>query len=62
MIRCVRSLNLNGRWEVKQLTPALRRIVHEQKAHFDGEAVGEAPVGIGRVTVGVGDENAEAME
>ena len=62
MIRCGMSLNFNGRWEVEQLTPAFRRIVYEQKAHFDGELVGKAPVGIGRVSVGVGNEYAEAME
>ena len=62
MIRCAISLNLNGRWEVETLKPALRRIFHGRKAHFDGEAVWEAPVGIGRLPVGVGNENAEAKE
>ena len=56
------SLNLNGQWEVEQLTPALRRIVDGQKAHFAVETVGDAPVGIGRVPVGVGNEHAEATE
>ena len=39
MIRCGMSLYLNCRWEVEQLTPALRRIVDEQKAQFYGELV-----------------------
>jgi hypothetical protein len=39
MIRCGLSLNINGQWQVEQLSPELQEICKTHENHFKGEPV-----------------------
>jgi len=39
MIRCGMSLNLNGFWEERQLSPELKKIIKNYPSNFNGEVV-----------------------
>ncbi|CAM6103572.1 unnamed protein product [Calypogeia fissa] len=39
MIRCGMALNLNGKWEVEQLSPELQNVIKNHRAYFNGELV-----------------------
>ncbi|CAM6124006.1 unnamed protein product [Calypogeia fissa] len=39
MIRCGLALNLNGRWDIDQLSPELQNVIRKYPEHFRGEPV-----------------------
>ncbi|CAM6117144.1 unnamed protein product [Calypogeia fissa] len=39
MIRCGLALNLNGRWEIDQLSPELQNVIRKYPEHFRGEPI-----------------------
>ena len=50
MIRCGMALNLNGRWEVKQLFPHLQEIVKKYEENFNGVPVTDSLALDGEIT------------
>ena len=44
MITTGMAMNTNGRWEEKQLSPELQRIIQDHRGYFEGKEVAEGTV------------------